>query len=117
MNHPEHQPVNVSKTRRRAGSWVSYALVLPIRLAAVRGRGEHEGHGGPAGGAVGDELRFAIREAGLEVVVGRNGALVDEPGAILLLRVEQVLDAALIGWVRRLHITANVERVERFAGG
>src|SRR5207247_8818037 len=36
-----------------------------------------------------DELRFPMREAGIEVVVGRDGSFAHEPGAILLLRAQQ----------------------------
>ena len=40
---------------------------LPRRLGA-----EHQRHAGPRGRSVGDVLRLAVREAGVEVVVGEE---------------------------------------------
>src|SRR5271166_1293279 len=54
---------------------------------------------GPACARGGDPLVVAVREARIEVGLESQGAARDEPASVLLLRLQQVLNAALVGAV------------------
>src|SRR5262245_27162173 len=103
------------------------ALAVPW-LLALRAWGEkrlgsgsldalQEGHGGPTGSGEGAVLRLPVRETGIEVVVRRNGALVHEPGTVLLLRPQQEVDAPLIVRVGQGNLPSLVQREQRLPRG
>src|SRR5579864_5401283 len=62
----------------------------------VRGSCQREGESCPTCAGGGDPLIEAVREAGIEIRLEGHGAAADKPGAVLLLRAEEVLHALLI---------------------
>ena len=58
----------------------------------------------------------AMREAGIEIRLQGHGAAADKPGAVLLLRAEEVLHALLIGFVGDRQ-ASGLESHQRAAGG
>src|SRR5579871_1284781 len=58
-------------------------------------------------------LRFAVRESGVEVVVGGDRPLDHVPGTVPVLVSEQELHAALVSGIACGEPAARVERVER----
>src|SRR5674476_1207903 len=65
-------------------------------VCGVRGRCQREGDSCPTGAGGGDPLIEAVREAGIEIRLEGHGAAADKPGAVLLLRAEEVLHSLLI---------------------
>src|SRR5207244_3441221 len=79
--------------------------------------GQGECHGRPPAGGHGDELIFSVREATFEIRLERPATRLDTPGAVVELRLEQELGAALVRRVGRRQPGRLVQPHQRRAGG
>jgi len=85
-------------------------------VCGVRGRCQRECESCPTGAGGGDPLIEAVREARIEIRLEGHGAAADKPGAVLLLRAEEVFHALLICAVGDRQ-AGGLQSHQRAAGG